>query len=130
MDTVIEIQVEDLDITNRLEKLPKLIRESELKALALNRRGEHLKARVEERKARILREISLEIDKDSKPKFRNEDSRNAEVIERFRMSKEYSDMENESLAYEYDYDKERITIKYLYNLFEAAKKLASYAEKS
>ena len=127
-ENIIEIGIEDLDISHRLEKLPSLIKDEETKILAFQRKFEAQKLKRKEIEIKIKSEIGKELTEDFKPKFKNEDAREAELIERLKKNIEVSVLKSEQDDTEYKLDIEKIKFNYLINLFSGAKAIAHMKE--
>jgi hypothetical protein len=124
MTETIELDIEDLSLTNRLEKLPNLIREQELKLLALHRKVENYKLNCSNKQLRFLTIISQEKDMDGKAIFKNEDMRQDELNKRLKDDISYKKDSEELESYTFTLGIEEIKLRYLINLFKAARSLA------
>lgn len=120
METIIDI--EDADTKFKLLKLPKMIYEQELKINALQTKTELLKAKIEALKTILMAGITQETE-EGKPKFKNEDSRNSELLIRMNADHEYPSLRKEHESKTFDISIEQIRLKYLLNVLSATKAL-------
>lgn len=117
-----ELVVEKImDLEGEIRSLPSKIKDAEKNLHRLSCEISRVKKALEASEARVMREITSELNSEGKPRYRNEASRQAELQARLGGDENYKGLKAREEELHETLEMEKIELNYLRNCFSALK---------
>jgi chromosome segregation ATPase len=118
----LELVVEKImDLEGEIRSLPSKIKDAEKNLHRLSCEISRVKKALEASEARVMREITSELNSEGKPRYRNEASRQAELQARLGGDENYKGLKAREEELHETLEMEKIELNYLRNCFSALK---------